>query len=367
MEPFKLERHFAKYEFKAKYMASSSDAEAMSLTDLLKFEPGSREKLDQVWLGYSESSGIPDLRLAISKTYSKISPEQIITYTGAQEPILNFYLSCFNPNDHVIVHFPSYQSLYSLPKDFGCDVSLWGTHFDQEWKLDLDKLAALIKPNTRAVVINSPHNPTGFLLTAQAQSEIVDLLRPRGILFFSDEVYRGLELDPANQIPAACDIYENAISLGVLSKAYGLAGLRLGWIATRNEDILSKMAAQKDYTTICNSVVTETLGTIAVKHRSAIISRNRDMVNSNWKLAQDFFRRHHDLFEVIAPRGGTMIFPRARPGFDLPAFGSSILESKGVMILGGENFDMPANYFRIGLGRANFPEVLGLIEKHLHR
>ena len=365
MEPFKLERYFAKYEFKAKYMASSSDAEAMTLSDLLKFDDAIREELPSVWLGYSEATGLPELRAEISKTYTTISPEQVLTHLGAEEPILNFYQSCFSPSDHVIVHSPCYQSFYSIPRAIGCEVSHWKTHFESAWSLDIDALAQMIQPNTRAVMINSPHNPTGFHITAQDQEKMIQLLRSKGILLFSDEVYREIELDPRDRLPAACDLYENAISLGVLSKAYGLPGLRLGWIATRNQEVLAKMTAQKDYTTICNPVLSEKLGIIAVRNREAIIARNRTIVLTNWALCQGFFKRHADKFEVITPRGGTMIFPRAKPGFNLQKFMATLLDQKGVMIVGGEHFDMPTEYFRLGLGRKNFPEVLTLMEEHL--
>ena len=308
---------------------------------------------------------MPELREEISKTYTTITPEQILTHTGAEEPIHNFYHSCFTPGDHVIVHFPCYQSLYSIPRSLGCEVTLWETDFEGAWRLDIDALARMIKPSTRAVIINSPHNPTGFHLNSSEQEKILALLRSKGIWLFSDEVYREIELDPRDRLAAACDLYENAISLGVLSKSYGLPGLRLGWIATRNQEILAKMTAQKDYTTICNPVLSEKLGTIAVKNRVPIIARNREIVLKNWGLCQEFFRRHADKFEVIPPRGGTMIFPRARPGFHLPRFMTTLLEQQGVMIVGGEHFDMPPEYFRLGLGRKNFPAVLTLLEDHL--
>ena len=346
-------------------MASSSDAEAMTLSDLLKYDDAVRDELPSVWLGYSEATGLPELREEISKTYTTVSPEQILTHLGAEEPILNFYQSCFSPSDHVIVHFPCYHSLYSIPRAMGCEVTLWKTTFENSWRLDIDSLAQMIKPNTRAVIVNSPHNPTGFHLRSDEQEKIIQLLRSKGILLFSDEVYREIELDPRDRLPAACDLYENAISLGVLSKAYGLPGLRLGWIATRNQEVLAKMTAQKDYTTICNPVLSEKLGIIAVKNRESIIARNRDIVLKNWALSQEFFKRHADKFEVIPPRGGTMIFPRAKSGFDLKTFMSTLLDQKGVMIVGGEHFDMPSGYFRLGLGRKNFPEVLTLIEGHL--
>ena len=365
MEPFKLERHFSKYEFQATYMASSSDAESMSLDDLLKLDAPLRSSLMNTWLGYSESNGILELREAIAKTYMTITSEQVLTHTGAEEPIFNFFHSCLHQSDHVIVHFPCYQSFYSVPQSLGCEVSLWKASFENQWRLDLNELKKLIRPSTRAVILNAPHNPTGWVISVEDQKNLIDILRAQNIYLFSDEVYREIELDSKDRVPAACDLYENAISLGVLSKAYGLAGLRLGWIASRNADVISKMAAQKDYTTICNPILSEKIGTTAVLNREFIIGRNRALVQTNWRVAESFFERQKKYFDVIAPRGGTMIFPRAKPNFELKKFIKDILEKKGVMIVGGEHFDMPENYFRLGLGRKNFPEVLALIEQHI--
>jgi aspartate/methionine/tyrosine aminotransferase len=365
IEPFRLERFFAKHEFTAKYLASSSDAESLRLDELLAFEPAAEKELRETWLGYGESTGLEELRREIAGSYSAISAEQVITHVGAEEPIYNFFQAYVGASDHVVVHFPSYQSFESVPKSLGCAVTRWEAKYDRNWSLDLDELERALRPNTRAVFVNFPHNPTGATFTAAEQQKLVDILRPRGILLFSDEVYRGIELEGAVRLPAACDVYENAISLGVLSKAYGLAGLRTGWIATRNADVLAKMAMQKDYTTICSPTVTEKLACIAIRHREAIIARNRDIVVGNWALARRFLERRSSHFEFVPPRGGTVIFPRAREGFDLKKFSAKLLERESVMLLGGEFFGMPERYFRLGLGRKNFPEVLATIDAAL--
>jgi len=370
MEPFKLERHFAKYEFKAKWMASSSDAETMTVSELLSFEEGDSPQrvnavLGALRLGYSESTGIPELREAISKTYLSVNSDQILAHCGGEEPIFNFFHACLNPGDHVVVHFPSYQSLYTVPRSIGCEVSLWQTTFENNWQLNIDELKTLLRPNTKAVIVNSPHNPTGFVMGKKQQEDLIQVLSEKNIMLFSDEIYRGLEMDESNRLPAACDLYESAVSLGGLAKSYGLAGLRIGWIATRNEKILKKMASQKDYTTICNPLITETLAVTAVRHREKIISRNVDLVRQNWGLVESFFKRHSQHFEVVPPKGGTMIFPRARASFDIQKFISSFLDQESVLVVAGDCFDMPACYFRLGLGRKNFPEVLAKLEQHL--
>src|SRR5215211_1361223 len=247
LPPFKLERFFAKYEFNTEYLLCSSDCESMSTAELLSYEEGAMEKFHQVWLGYTESQGSPALRAEICKLYETIQPENILVHTGAQEAIFLFMFAAFKEYDHVIVHSPAYQSLAEVARAAGCDVSPWRAREENGWSLDLNELRHLMRTNTRAIVINTPHNPTGYLMSRADYEALHKFAEANQLLLFSDEVYRESESDPASRLPAACDLGEHAISLGVTSKTYGLAGLRIGWIATQNKKIYEKMASLKDY------------------------------------------------------------------------------------------------------------------------
>jgi aspartate/methionine/tyrosine aminotransferase len=356
IEPFQLERYFAKHEFSARYLISSSDAEAMTVRQLLDFEPHARESLLDTYLSYNDSAGSPALREAIAATYSSLTPAHILAHTGAQEPIFNFLNCALAAGDHVIAHSPGYQSVYSIPKAIGCELELWHARPTNMWAPDLAELKRMLRPNTRAVLVNFPHNPTGFVPAREWMQELIQLLRPRGILLLSDEVYRGLEFAPAERLPAAADLYENAISVGVLSKAYGLPGLRIGWIATRNDEIYQAMAAFKDYTTICNSVVTERLATIAIRHSEQLFARNRAIVESNLALVESFFAGYPGEFGWHRPLGGTMMFAWAEKGRDMEAFSERLLIERQTMLISGCYFDQPESFFRLGLGRLAFPE-----------
>lgn len=366
-EDFKLERYFAKHEFTARHLISCSDSESMELGQLLNFEPGSREKLEKLWLGYSDSQGIPELRSEISKLYQKISPDQILCHTGAQEPILNLLSTVLGPGDHMITHFPCYQSNYSVPRGVGASVSFWSTHPETGWKLDPNELKKLIQPNTKIVVVNFPHNPTGYIPSLSEYKEFISILRERGILLLSDEIYRGLEMNEEDRLPAGADLYENAISLSGLAKVYGLAGLRMGWVATRNEKVLSLLKKQKDYTTICNPIITEWLAALALRHGSKIIQRNCDIVKSNIEVFENFLSRHSELFSWVRPKGGTMGFAYRRDRQSLEPFCEHLLKQEGLMLISGKYFDTGENFFRLGLGRKNFPEVLTLFERNLSK
>ncbi len=164
-------------------------------------------------------------------------------HAGAEEAIFIFMNVTLEPGDHIIVHFPCYQSLVEIARTIGCEVSIWMANEDDNWELDIDFLRRNIQDSTKAIIINCPHNPTGYVMSHAKLIQIVELARQHHLLLFSDEVYRFLEQCAEDTLPAACDLYENAVSLGVMSKTYGLAGLRIGWVATRNQDIHAAMAA----------------------------------------------------------------------------------------------------------------------------
>ncbi len=266
LDPFRLERYFAKHEFSAPYLLCSSDCESMELGDLLALEPGASDRFASLWLGYTDSLGDPELRQAITTQYEHIVADQVLVHSGAEEAIYNFMNVAIGPGDHVVVQAPYYQSLGEVARSIGADVSEWPGDPGRAWELDLGFLASTLTPRTKVVVVNFPHNPTGFLPTSAFLRELSQLSDQHGFIIFSDEVYRGLELDPSDRLPAFADVNDRAVSLGVMSKAYGLAGLRIGWIATHDERLFRELAAFKDYTTICNSAPSEFLATIALRH-----------------------------------------------------------------------------------------------------
>lgn len=367
LAPFKLERFFVPYEFKAQYLLGSSDCQSMTVGNLLALDPQAAEAFHNQWLGYTEYEGAPALRAGIATLYEHIAPEQVLVFSGAEEAIFAFMNTVIQPGDHLIVQFPGYQSLYEIAQARGCEISFWTLSEETQWSLDLNWLQEQIRPNTRAVVINSPHNPTGMLIDQTTQTALISLLRERGIYLFSDEVYRGLEHDPQTRTPAACDVYERAVSLGVMSKTYGLAGLRIGWIATRDREVFAQMAQFKDYTTICNSAPSEFLSVVALKHRETIVARNLAIIHQNLALLDDFFARYSGLFRWIRPQAGSTAFPRILFDEDIETFCIDLVESQGVMLLPGTCFFYGDKHFRVGYGRTNMPEALAQFEVYLQR
>jgi aspartate/methionine/tyrosine aminotransferase len=358
---FRLERYFAKYEFSTEILLCASDCEAMTVGDLLSLEPGSDALFHKSWLGYTESQGSLPLRAAICQLYDSMQAEHILVHSGAEEAIFLFMHAMLDRGDHVIVHSPAYQSLGDVAHATGCEVSIWQAREEHGWALDLDELHELVRPNTKAIVLNTPHNPTGYLMSRVDFATLHRFARERNLFVFSDEVYRESEYDPALRLPAACDQGEHAVSLGVMSKTYGLAGLRIGWIATRNQDVHARMAALKDYTTICNSAPSEFLAELALRHRHTLIERNLGIIRENLALSDDFFARHAEFFRWVRPQAGSMAFPRLLKG-SVEDLCDQLVQQAGVLLLPGSAYGELQQYFRLGLGRRNFPQGLARLE-----
>jgi len=364
LTPFKLERYFARYEFNVKYLLCSSDCESLSVGDLLALEPEADEGLKRHWLGYTESPGAPSLRQEISRIYTGIQPEQVLVHSGAEEAIFLFMNAILQPGDHIIVHWPCYQSMFEIARSIGCEVTFWEARLQTDWALDLDELKRSLRPNTRAIIVNTPHNPTGSLMPQADFRALNQLAQERGIILFSDEVYRELEYDQAERLPSACDINPNAVSLGVMSKAYGLAGLRIGWVVTHNSSVLASMAALKDYTTICSSAPSEYLSELALRQRGQIAGRNLQIIHDNLSRLDAFFAERADRFEWVRPKAGPIAFPRLI-GEDVEQFCHQLVTSSGVLLLPGTVYDHPGNHFRLGFARKNMPQALAQLEQFL--
>ena len=357
--PFKLERYFAEHEFKVKYLLSPSDCESLTLRELLDLaDPATLALWHNLGLGYTESPGHPTLRAEIARMYTSIIPENIVVAVP-EEAIFIAMHTLLKPGDHVIAVSPAYQSLSEIARAMGCAVSPWSFELNTHgWHLDLDRLNSLFTARTRLLVINFPHNPTGYLPTRVELAAIVELARARGVTIFSDEMYRLLEYDAAQCLPAMCDLYEKGISLSGLSKTFALPGLRIGWLATRERALVDEWLAFKDYTTICNSAPSEILSLIALRAHEKIVARNLAIIRDNLEIAAKFFTAHANHLTWIAPHAGSIAFPIWRGNTSVEQFCAEMRERQSVMILPGSIFDFPGNHFRVGLGRKNFADAL---------
>jgi aspartate/methionine/tyrosine aminotransferase len=217
------------------------------------------------------------------------------------------------------------------------------------------------------VVINLPHNPTGYCMQAGEKQRLVEMLRTRGIILFSDEMYGQLEYDERADARPLCDLYERAVSLSGLSKSYGLPGLRIGWLASRSVLLLEPAAQLKDYTTICSPAPSEFLGHIAVSAGFDLVSRNLSLVRSNLALLEDFVSRHSGRIDLPPGMGGSVVFPRFVDGTSASDFSQRLLDERNLLLLPGDLFGMPGQFFRIGLGREDLEEGLAVVGEELEK
>jgi aspartate/methionine/tyrosine aminotransferase len=365
LSPFRLERFFAAHEFSAPYLLCGSDCETLSISELLRYSPEAEADFTDLRLGYTESAGDPILRKEIADLYDSIGPEDVLVHSGAEEAIHNFMHAMIEPGDHVIVHSPCYQSLYDVAAAIGCRMTRWPARPEEDFQPDPDFVRDRIKPNTRALIINFPHNPTGALLSRDRFEAIVALSRKHGFIVFSDEVYRFLEYDETARLPALAEIDDRGVSLSVMSKSFGLAGLRIGWIATKNPDIYRRMSEYKDYTTICNSAPSEFLAALALRHKTRILARNRQIIQDNLKALTDFFSRHQHRFHWYPPKGGPIAFPALKTEPNAEDFCRALLSAAGVLLLPGTVYHDAEQHFRIGFGKSNFGESLRRFEAFL--
>ncbi|NHJ20342.1 MAG: aminotransferase class I/II-fold pyridoxal phosphate-dependent enzyme [Candidatus Lokiarchaeota archaeon] len=362
---FKLEEYFAKYEFNVEYSLCSSDCESFSVDELLTLEKESIDDLKKVWLGYTESTGNPLLREKISQIYSNINPEEVIVFSGAEEAIFVLMNVLLNKDDHLIVQYPAYQSLYEIATAIGCKVTKWLMDEEKHWELNLQFLESSITSSTKCIVVNFPHNPSGFLPTKDFYKKLINIAQEHNIYLLSDEVYKFLEYVKADRLPSACDLYDKSCSIGVMSKSYGLAGLRIGWLATRDKALYKKIASFKNYTTICNSALSEFFAILALRNRNKILKRNLEIINRNLILLDSFFNKYDKIFAWIKPRAGSIAFPRLLIGDTVEDFCLGLLKEKSVLLMPSTNYEYGNRHFRIGFGRKNMPEALQKLEEYL--
>ncbi len=368
---FRLEAYFSRWEFAARHHLTASDAETTTVAELLALgTDADREAFAALRLGYTETWGTPPLRAAIASTYETCAADDVLVFAGAEEAIYWLMRLLAGPGDHLVVTVPNYQAIETLPLANGADVT--GVLLDplDGWRLDVDAVRAALRPSTTAVVVNVPNNPTGALPDQATWRALAELCDEAGVRLVSDEVYRGIELDSARTLPQAADLLPAAVSVNVMSKAYGLPGLRVGWVACRDHALLEALERHKHYTSICDAGPSEFLATVALRARDQVLARTRGIVAANLPVFDAFFARHPDLFEWAAPDGGCVAFPRYLGADGVETFCRELVETEGVLLLpasiyASELARVPADRFRIGVGRRDPQPALEAFDRFL--
>lgn len=367
IKPFKLEEYLTQYEFSAPYLLCCSDAESFSaqeITNLASTED--RILWDNLRLHYTEPYGLPLLREQIaSSLYPTLKSENILCLAGAEEGIFaSLHVVC-EAGDHIIVLSPCYQSLLEIPKLKGVHITTVPLKTENEWRISIEDITRVISSNTKCIIINFPHNPTGQVISQDELNDLVSLCDAHGLWLFSDEVYRLLGNPSEGWATPAAEVYPKAISLGVMSKAFGMAGLRIGWIACQDKIMLHKIKQMKDYLSICNSAPSEILSLITLKNKDVILKRNNQIVTDNMALLDDFFKEYQHLFSWVRPQGGCVGFVLFQGDEPIDVFCERLINQKGVLLMPASIYDHQSQHFRIGFGRKNMPEALEKFKQFL--
>ncbi|KGO45124.1 Pyridoxal phosphate-dependent transferase, major region, subdomain 1 [Penicillium expansum] len=350
IEAFTVEQWMGKYETGAKYNIAETCCAPISIKDLQEL---SNDKDNNLWaqlqsstIGYGTVPGSDRLRGNLASLYSAEAqnplPKENVLITGGAI-LANFLLlyTLIGPGDHVICHYPTYQQLYSVPVSLGAEVSLWHSKEDDGWELDIEDLKRLIRPNTKMIIINNPQNPTGAVISRETLQSLVDIARNSSITLFSDEVYRPLFQDASAAPPSLLSFgYEKTIVTGSVSKAFSLAGLRIGWIASLDKSIIEACAAARDYTTITVGLIDDTIASFALAPECVhnILNRNINLARTNLAILERFIDAHQWACDWTKPRAGTIAFIRFKRNgepVDDSVLCEKLLERTGVMVAPG--------------------------------
>ena len=372
---FRLEVFFSVWESYAKYNIAQSDAQTMTVAEVLSYATDEeREQFLSLKLSYPPAWGTDPLRGAIAATYDDVDADHVLAFSGAEEAIFWGMEDLIGPGDHAIVTVPNYQSMESVAIATGADVTPAVLDATNGWAFDLEDLRRQLRPTTRLIAVNFPNNPTGATPDEATFRALVELCDERGIRLFSDEVYRGLEVEGSRPaLPQAADISPTALSLNVMSKAYGLSGLRIGWLASQDRDLLARLEKRKHFTSICNAGPSEHLATIVLRNAEKVKARNRAIVSENLPLFRAFFaERWSDLFEWEQPQGGCVSYPRYSGPEGAEAFCRTLLLEAGVCVLPPSIYqsalaEMPADRFRMGIGHSVSGAALEVFDDYLAR
>lgn len=351
IETFALERWMTRWETQVQFDLAESGIKPLTVEDLLQL--GGREKslndMLRISLGYSEARGTEDLRGLISSLYYDVTPDDVLVTTGAIEANFLLFNVLLNPGDHVIVVDPAYQQLQSVPKAIGCDVSLWRLEPENDFRYDLNALESLVTPRTRLIVINSPHNPTGAVLTDEQQREVYRLAESVGAMVMGDEAYRWLTLPGREPFAGPLrDLGTRGISVGTLSKPFGLPGLRIGWIAATSE-IIQNCWSQRDYISLSPGKLSDYLATIAIRSRDQVFERTQTIASKNLSFLESWIHQQEDLVSWVPPQGGLLGLLNYKinvPSLDLA---DKLASDASVMLAPGSAFGYE-HFLRIGIG-----------------
>jgi aspartate/methionine/tyrosine aminotransferase len=366
IETFLLERWMTRHETHVRYDIAESGILPLSTNDLLAFEAdadrdATRQRLLDIPLGYSEARGTEALRAQLAATYRRGDPDHILVTTGAIEANFLLFNQLLDAGDHMIAPFPAYQQLYSVPTAIGCDVSLWHVGPETNYQYDVDALEKLVRPNTRVIIVNTPHNPTGAMLSPADAKRVYDLAESVGATVIGDEAYRWLAVPGGDPFAEPMfDLGPRGVSVGTLSKPFGLPGLRIGWIAGP-PDLIQACWGLRDYITLSPGKLNDAIAQLGMKHRDQIVARNRQIITANLAAATTWMDARREFMSWTPPRGGLLALLKYDLPIDSLTLADRLATDYSVMLAPGSAFGYE-NHLRLGVGQRPDIFARGLVE-----
>ncbi|MFJ8153434.1 aminotransferase class I/II-fold pyridoxal phosphate-dependent enzyme [Streptomyces sp. NPDC094468] len=362
--PFLLENWIREYRGRCTLDIGGSDVQALTLENLLRnADDHALEAWRSVALGYGSNAGPSQLRALIAELYEGIDEDGIRVLSGTTEAFFATALATLPRGGHVIVVGPTYQLLSGVFEAAGAKVTVVEMVFDEGWKLDLDRLSAAWRPDTTVVVLNNPNNPTGTVYDPRSVSALATLAGDRGAYLIMDEIYGGVGRSNENG-RTGVKLGPHVVSLGGLSKVYGLAGLRVGWVASSDRALLERIRDIRYWTTLTNGVINEILARMALRQRHGLLARARAILHNNEGLLRQFIERHSDIIEWSPPTGGTTAYPRLHRG-DSSTISQRLAVDYGIFTVPSSVVPSAGQHLRIGLGRTDVPRALEIMDEAL--
>lgn len=356
LPPFELVKWFSAAEGRFDISLSHSDCEPLGVSELL--DEDQQSSLLNFRLGYGAFAGLEELRHLIGQTYTTIKKDDVLIFSGASEAIYTFMRTTLDPGDEVVIQSPIFNSLQGTARAIGCKVIDWQPTDKMTCSFDVRDLTALCSSRTKLIVFNFPHNPSGQMISEADLRLIVETARQSDAIVFSDEQFRLLEMPSIPTLPAACDLYEKAVSVTGVSKTHGLGGLRIGWLATRCRDVIERAREYRYYTTEMTNTPCQMIAARALEQSDVVLGRNRDRIAANVAQLRAFAEQHHETMVLHPPQGGTMAVVEQKTPLTSTQLCERLLDEQRIFLVPGELMGMSDRLLRFGFGRDDFAEGL---------
>jgi aspartate/methionine/tyrosine aminotransferase len=350
---------------------SDSTAQSLTLGQLCLLSNVSPDKLTHVELSYASLKGCAELRKYIAQFHqnlnhhhTKLDENNVLTFCGAQEALASIYQCILVPSDEIIVVTPNYPSLTNMAENLGCIIKTINLSADNKWQLNIDDFKTRITNKTKLIVLNSPHNPTGSVIDSDLAEEILSLAKEYDCYLLADDVSQASNYNDLALSHCFLD-YEKSVVVSVMSKSFGLAGIRIGWAVSKNKKLLARLLGVKCMSSICCSVVDEYTALLALKQSEKIINRNNQLIKENIKVFQNFVDEHKELFSWYPPQAGILAIVEVKSDMPIEVWARELADQTGILVLPATLFSLPGNYFRLGLGKNNFKYLLEKLSQFL--